>query len=94
MTALVELSHFTDDATEAEGGAGLEFELRPTDLPLHPSSPGEDSWSGMSGNNWEYQTLPVASAGLNFFTFAPQNLKLFLQEKMLVLGSDQMSSVS
>lgn len=94
MTALVESSHFTDDATEAEEGAVLEFELRPTDLPLHPSSPREDSWSGLSRNNWEYQTLPVASAGLNFFTFAPQNRKLFLQEKMLVLGSDRMSSVS
>lgn len=43
MTALVELSHFTDDATEAEEGTGLEFELRDTDLPLHPNSPGEDS---------------------------------------------------
>lgn len=40
MTALVEVSHFTDDATEAEGGAGLEFEPRLTGLPPHPAAPG------------------------------------------------------
>lgn len=38
--AALVLSHFTDDATETEGGAVPEFALRPTDLPLHPSSPG------------------------------------------------------
>lgn len=49
--------HFTDNTTEAEGDEISEFELRPTDLPLHPSSPGEDSWSGVCGENWEYQTF-------------------------------------
>ena len=57
-----------------------EFELRPTGLPLIPSST----------KNPEHQTLPNSSAGFNIFPFVPQNLKLlrFPEGKILALGSD------
>ena len=43
--------HFTDEDTEAQGGQVSELELRAPGFPRHPSSPREDSRSGMSGDN-------------------------------------------
>lgn len=68
--------YFTDEESEAQGGKVSEFELRPTDLPLIPSSARKTVGEVTSGSNLEYQTLPTSLAGLNFFRFLPQNLKL------------------
>ena len=47
----------------------------PLTCPYTPAAPGGQlEW--YEWGHWDYQTLPIASAGLDVFKFAPQNLTL------------------